>query len=64
MGMDTHQAEYDQEAGHCGQDEHDLCLLHVVLAEQLHLMGLAHLHVLGPHIAREQEICKYIHIIL
>jgi hypothetical protein len=54
--MFTYQTEHDQETGDGGEYEHDFRLLHVVLAEQLNLLSLAHLHVLGARVAWEHKV--------
>lgn len=59
---EVHQAEDDEERGDGGQEKHHLCLLCVVLAEELDLGTAADGLVLGSRRAREEEAWKSIFI--
>lgn len=62
----VHETEDDEEGGYGREDEHDLGPLHVVLAEELHLLGAADLHVLEPRVFGEEEAWRgvRIHLVL
>lgn len=56
----VHQTEDDQQTGYRCQNEHHLRFLNAVLAERLHLVLLAHFHVLLARVRRkhEAELCQ------